>query len=292
MVREDIQDSLNETSKVEFDISAIGSQLHTARILGKKMDIFQGENVTCVSDRELNTMLESDSNSRGRTNVIFRFLTNPVGVKADSENNIRSVTCERIKLSGEPYKQRGTLDDSKPSLDLPADLTITCVGYFGEALEGMEAPVSQPSMEFSSVKPIFDPKSGMIQNLDGCCYADLPFSPSSEEKRTRRLLVPGNYCSGWIKSGAKGIIDSTLKGAEETYNNMKNHILNEKLQKKADPLQFLTRKQANLDHPVLNFEDWLRLDKIELAQGKKKGKARDKFGSNESILAAVGKTTV
>jgi hypothetical protein len=46
----------------------------------------------------------------------------------------------------------------------------------------------------------------------------------------------GKYAVGWIKSGATGVIDTTLKGAEETFNNMNLHIKHEKLKMKEDPL--------------------------------------------------------
>jgi hypothetical protein len=45
----------------------------------------------------------------------------------------------------------------------------------------------------------------------------------------------GTYAVGWCKNGAKGVIDETLLGCEETFNNIRIHLNNELLKEKSVP---------------------------------------------------------
>ncbi|CCW63796.1 unnamed protein product, partial [Phytomonas sp. EM1] len=66
---------------------------------------------------------------------------------------------------------------------VPCDLVLTSVGYLAEGFPGVP----------------FDPKMGVIPNENG---------------RVRGM--PRVYCSGWVKTGPKGVILHTIADAQET----------------------------------------------------------------------------
>ncbi len=261
VVREDLARSLNEASLTEISDSARESDLHLARILSKKLQLFRGEGFHAVDEADL-PQLYASGGEGGRRNVVFRFLLNPVASERDDTGAICSLTCAGTRLEGKPYAQRSVADESRPLQKIKTDLAVSCVGYFAQPLLGIGN---------------FDEQSHVLPNAHGCVLT----GRGSEHFRL------GVYCAGWLKSGAKGVIDSTMKGAEETYNNMKNHILADKLVPKPDPRLRLERLLR--DRQVVSFEDWLRVDQLERSEGGRRGKVRHKLSSRRAILEALGR---
>jgi hypothetical protein len=44
------------------------------------------------------------------------------------------------------------------------------------------------------------------------------------DKHNNQKIEIGKYVVGWAKSGAHGILNRTILNAEETLNNLKNHL--------------------------------------------------------------------
>ena len=258
IVQEELDRSMNEQSAIEMSDSARESHLHTARLLKKKLQIFTGENFVRVKEAELESLLMNDSDN-SKVNVIFRFLMHPVSSKTDPAGTISSIQCAKNKLEGPAYRQKSVEDPSLAYLNLKADLVVTAVGYYSLPLAGIGN---------------FDESSHVLPNSHGCVL---------EAKHSDKFRV-GIYCAGWVKTGAKGIIDTTMKGAEETYNNLKTHLLAGKLEQKDDPQPKLDTLKAALHRRTTTFDDWLKIDKIERDLGEKLGKVRHKLVSNEEIL--------
>ena len=260
VVKEDIDRSLNDASLTEISDSARESNLHLARILNKKLQLFQGEGFQAIGEDDLQQLYEAEADG-SVTNIIFRFLVNPVSSLRDDKGRIKSIQCEGTRLEGKAYSQQAVTDQSRAPVTVLADLAITCVGYYAQPILGIGN---------------FDERSHVLPNAHGCVLT----SRGSDHFRV------GLYCAGWVKSGAKGVIDSTMKGAEETYNNMKNHILAGKLAPKPDPFAHI--QQQLKDKQVASFEDWLRIDELERKEGSKRGKVRHKLSTHRQILDAIG----
>lgn len=89
-------------------------------------------------------------------------------------------------------------------------------------------------------------KSNSIANSNGCLT-------NGEDK-----VALGNYASGWCKTGPQGVIDQTLLGCEETFNNIRIHLQNHVLQEKA------AINVDNIFNPSVNssFEQYKKLRQI------------------------------
>lgn len=258
VVEEELRRSLNEASLTEISDSARESHLHQARLLKKKLQVFQGNQFLHVKENDLESLMQ-DKDPKGRKNIIFRFLAHPISSTRDDNGKIKSIECERTKLEGPVYKQRAVPDHSLPKFNLKADLAVTAIGYYSLPLPGIGN---------------FDQHSHILPNSHGCVL---------EAKDSDKFRL-GVYCAGWVKTGAKGIIDTTMKGAEETYNNLKNHVLAGKLEQKEDPKPALDALKSKLGKRTTDFEDWLKLDQVERDLGEKMGKVRHKLATNEEIL--------
>jgi len=79
------------------------------------------------------------------------------------------------------------------------DLVLRCIGYKGYCLDRDNVP--------------FDDEKGIIPNSNGVMLT---------EKNSQYAQI-GKYVAGWIRQGPIGVIDTTLKGSEETWVNMRRH---------------------------------------------------------------------
>lgn len=258
IVEEELERSLNEASIIEMSDSAKQSQLHIARLLKKKLDIFRGENFTMIKEADIEKVMEDDIPEK-KVNVFFRFLIHPVDSTVDKAGKISTVVCGHNQLDGPAYKQKAIPDTTRRHSILKADLAVTSIGYYSEPIEGIGQ---------------FDEKSHVLPNVNGCVLA----GTGSDQFRV------GIYCAGWVKTGAKGIIDTTMRSAEETYNNLKNHLIAEKLQPKEDPLFELHELRTKLGRRTTTFDDWLKIDAYERRLGEERGKVRHKLASNDEII--------
>ena len=135
--------------------------------------------------------------------------------------------------------------------ELPVGLVFRSVGYRGAALPGVP----------------FNERWGVIAN-DGGRVIDT---------ETEQPVV-GEYCSGWIKRGPTGVIGTNKPAASGSIIQPSNP--------RASDIEALVRKrQPN----YFSFDDWLRLDTMEVERGQAQGRPRDKFTRVEDMLAALGR---
>lgn len=144
----------------------------------------------------------------------------------------------------------------------PVDLVFKAVGYRGVPIRGVP----------------FHNSWGIIPNLDGRVL----------DSDTDGQVVPNQYVVGWAKRGPSGLIGTNSPCSAKTVDKML-----EDLEGKTAPddptrspeaiLSLLRERSVDF----VSFEDWQRLDALEIARGKAKGKIREKFCSVEEMLAAI-----
>jgi ferredoxin--NADP+ reductase len=147
--------------------------------------------------------------------------------------------------------------------ELPVGLVFRSVGYRGVLLPGVP----------------FNDRWGVIPNERGRVI-----NPDTEEP------LVGKYTAGWIKRGPSGIIGTNKPDALETVNCMladlkDGQVLTPNHPNVADAEALVTERQPN----VFSFEDWLKLNEIEVSRGQEAGRPRVKFTRVEDMLAALGR---
>ncbi len=201
--------------------------------------------------------------SSGKTRrLILRFLVSPVELFGDDTGQVVAMRMVKNKL----YKtDSGTLRPKATDSfeEIPVGLVFRAIGYRGVPIPGV---------------PFYD-SWGVILNREGRVIDPETQAP-----------ITGQYTGGWIKRGPSGVIGTNKPDALETVQNMladvaAGEILQPQHPTRAAAADFIAAKQPD----YFSYDDWLKLDAIEVARGKAQGRPRVKFTSVPEMLTAVGK---
>ena len=194
--------------------------------------------------------------------LVIRFLVSPVELLDDGAGRVRAMRLVKNRLEA---TQAGTLQ-AKPTgefEELPAGLVFRSVGYRGVALPGVP----------------FNESWGVILNDNGRVL-------DSETKQP----VVGEYAAGWIKRGPTGVIGTNKPDAAQTVAAMLEDAAAGRVLDPAEPEPDAAARALRARQPrCVSYEDWLKLDALEIARGKAQGRPRVKFTRIEDMLAALGR---
>ncbi|HLF27004.1 MAG TPA: FAD-dependent oxidoreductase [Anaerolineae bacterium] len=194
--------------------------------------------------------------------LYIRFLVSPVELIGDAAGRVTAIKLVKNVLYA---TEAGTISP-KPTDQfevLPIGLVFRSVGYRGVALPGVP----------------FNERWGVILNQKGRVL----------DPQTQQPLV-GQYTSGWIKRGPTGVVGTNKPDSVETVNGMledlkQGSILNPTQPDAASIDRLVRERQPN----CVSYEDWRRLDELEVARGQPEGRPRLKFTRIEEMLAALGR---
>ncbi|KAK6537623.1 NADPH-adrenodoxin reductase [Orbilia ellipsospora] len=153
-----------------------------------------------------------------------------------------------------------------------ASSAFRSIGYKSEPISGMiEAGIP------------FDEKNGVVCNTLGRVAKPTPDGD---------VQVPGLYTAGWVRRGPTGIIASTMMDAFDAGDNIVNDWL--------AGVEFLGKGDdvksgwdaVRIEHQSrgikgVNWSDWDKIDNAEKEKGKRVGKEREKFGTQEEMMAVL-----
>jgi ferredoxin--NADP+ reductase len=192
--------------------------------------------------------------------LVVRFLVSPVEILGDEQGRVRAIKLVKNKLYP---TEAGTLraEPTGEYEELPVGLVFRSVGYRGVPLPGVP----------------FNDKWGVIFNNKGRVI-----NPDTQQP------VVGEYCAGWIKRGPSGVIGTNKPDAAETVTCMLEDLaqgltLQPSHLQPAEMEEFIRQRQPH----YVTYQDWLRLNEIELAKGKELGRPRLKFTRVEDMLAVL-----
>jgi ferredoxin/flavodoxin---NADP+ reductase len=194
--------------------------------------------------------------------LIIRFLVSPVEVIGDDAGGVAAIRLVHNRLEATPA---GTLQAAPTGQfeTLPAGLVFRSVGYRGVPLPGVP----------------FHDKWGVILNENGRILdADT------------KLPVTGEYATGWIKRGPTGVIGTNKPDAAQTVACMLEDLAGGRILEPGAPdadaaAQMIRERQPR----CFSWEDWLRLNELEIARGRAAGRPRVKFTRVEDMRAALGR---
>ena len=176
---------------------------------------------------------------------------------------------ERVKglelVHNEIVKEGGVLRAKATDevMHLNVDMVFRSIGYMGEAIPGLP----------------FDDRRGTLPNDQGQLLDGVGGKLLNQE-----------YTAGWIKRGPSGVIGTNKQDATETVSRLKkNWQTSPTPQPKLvhhDLLDLLKEKKSQF----VSFEDWKKLDKIEIEQGQQNGKSRHKICEVQEMLDLIQST--
>ena len=194
--------------------------------------------------------------------LILRFLVSPAELIGNEAGQVTAMRLVKNKLYA---TEAGTLRPQATDQfeEIPVGLVFRSVGYRGVPLPGVP----------------FNDSWGVILNQQGRVL-----NPDTREP------VIGEYTAGWIKRGPSGVIGTNKPDALETVNCMLEDWANGLILIPAYPevaaVETLIReRQPN----YFSYDDWKRLDELEVARGQELGRPRLKFTRVEDMLAVLGR---
>ena len=197
-----------------------------------------------------------------RRRLILRFLVSPVEIIGDEHGAVQALKLVKNEL----YQTGvGTLRPRATGEveTLPVDIVFRSIGYTGVPLPGVP----------------FKDSWGVIENEAGR-VVDVQSGNA----------LPGEYTAGWIKRGATGVIGTNKPDAAETVEAMVEDLSRGQILEPRHPEHGAARQMVASRQPhYFSYDDWLKLDELEVEKGKEQGRPRVKFVSVEEMLKALGK---
>ncbi|MCH8079576.1 MAG: NADP oxidoreductase [Proteobacteria bacterium] len=181
----------------------------------------------------------------------FQFLRSPVELLGNSK--LENVKIEYNQLSGDPFKQ--SAKGSGKTYELETGILFRSIGYRGIPMKGVP----------------FHDSWGIFPNVDG------RITENNE-------IVPQFYTAGWIKRGPSGIIGTNRACSVATVNSLLADLdaLDSAGQKAGVEALYSLLDSRNVRY--LNYQEWTKIDAIEVERGQAKGKPREKITYVKEML--------
>jgi ferredoxin--NADP+ reductase len=188
----------------------------------------------------------------------LRFLVSPTEVLADAEGKVAGLALEKNRLEARPdgtVAARGTGQIEV----LDVDLVVPAIGFAADRIAGVP----------------FDEKARIIANEDGRVV-----DPAL------RTVIPDEYVVGWARSGPQGLIGEHKRASAQVVEHMMadGAGLEARALPRRDAIDALLRERGV---QLVSFDDWKRLDDVEVARGERRGAPRDKIVDVEAMLALL-----
>ncbi|KAH8038132.1 hypothetical protein HPB51_022617 [Rhipicephalus microplus] len=182
----------------------------------------------------------------------LRFLRSPLRFLADSSTGrVSSVemAVNRLEKTESGIKAVATGETEM----IPCQMVLKSIGYTSEAVD--------PTIPYDS-------KRGYLPNSHG-----------------RVDSLPGVYCSGWLKTGPVGVLVATMNSSFETGQAIVKDAESGLLpaDDREGSVAILKLLKSKGVRPV-TFDEWLKIEAHEKAEGERKGKPSEKLLSVKEML--------
>jgi ferredoxin/flavodoxin---NADP+ reductase len=168
---------------------------------------------------------------------------------------VERIVLEKTTLSGPPFRQ--SAKGSGERVELACGLVLRSIGYSGIAMPGVP----------------FDERAGVIPSAAGRVVVD-------------GAPISGLYVAGWIKRGPTGVIGTNKPDGYETAESLLADVAELRPCPVPDTAALLELLRSRGIRTV-SFDDFRRIDALEVARGKRAGKPREKFATVAEMLALL-----
>jgi len=206
----------------------------------------------------IENLAQWEAKGRGRQ-LTIRFLVSPVEIIGDENGKvsaIRIVKNEAFKDKDGSVRARATDQEET----IPVGLVFRSVGYRGVPL---------PEIPFNQSWGIVHNETGRITDAAG-------------KRQT------GCYVAGWIKRGPTGVIGTNKTDAQETVNCMVEDLRAGSILHPVSPGLDAAEALIRSRQPdAFTYDDWSRMNQIEVGKGEQTGRPRVKFTEVSQMLEVL-----
>jgi ferredoxin--NADP+ reductase len=196
----------------------------------------------------------------GTKRLYLRFLRSPVEVLAAADGGVAGLVLERNRLETRPdgaVVARGTGDRER----LDVGMVLPAVGYAADPIPGVP----------------HDEQARIIANVDGRVVDAVSRAP-----------VPGEYVVGWARSGPQGLIGEHKRASAQVVARLVEDAPAAE-RRELPPREAIEALLQERGVRFVSFDDWRRLDEVEVARGAVRGAPRDKIVEVEMMLEILGR---
>ena len=188
----------------------------------------------------------------------LRFLVSPTEIIADADGKVAGLVLEKNRLEVQPdgtISARGT----GATEVLEVGMVLTAIGFAAKRIAGVP----------------YDEKARVIANEDGRVV-----DPVS------RSVIANEYVVGWARTGPQGLIGPHKAASAHVVEHMiaDGAGLEARKLPEREAIDSLLRQRGV---QIVSFNDWKRLDDVEVARGERRGAPRDKIVDVESMLEVL-----
>jgi adrenodoxin-NADP+ reductase len=197
-----------------------------------------------------------------------------------SPSRVAFTHFNKTKLDS-PFSPDSRVTNTEDKVSIPSSVVFSSIGY-----------KSAPLLEFSDLGIPFDDGRGVVSNDGSGRVVHETQGPDSMQTRTH---ISGLYCAGWVKRGPTGVIASTMEDAFRTAEAIamdwesKRPFLHGTA-RDTDVTGWEGVKAEVQPHklaPVVQWDDWCRIDKAERERGQVRGVEREKFVRTQDMLEVL-----
>ncbi len=188
----------------------------------------------------------------------FRFLVSPAGIIADADGKVAGLVLEKNRLEVQPdgtVSARGTGETEV----LEVGMVLTAIGFAAKPIAGVP----------------YDEKARVIANEDGRVV-----DPVS------RNVIANEYVVGWARTGPQGLIGAHKGASAHVVEHMIADGAGLEVRRLPDR-EAITSLLRQRGVQIVSFNDWKRLDDVEVARGERRGASRDKITDVEAMLEVL-----
>lgn len=166
--------------------------------------------------------------------------------------------------------------ESLKSIDFAVTKLVDNRAIQSDEIENIESQLVCRSIGYRSICADnlinFDAKSGRAHNEHGRAL-----------KVNSNEIDYGLYVGGWLATGPSGVILTTMNNAFSVAQNIIDDV-------KQGKINFDGNEKEGIDkskYQIVTWDDWQKIDKFEIEEGKKMNKPREKICSIEKMLNIV-----
>jgi len=264
LLEEEIEKSLNANSEIEMDAVHAGERRHYAR----KLEVIKTLNIL---DNE-SQIEDICRNSKGnQINIFFRFLLTPAEIDIEQDKSgfkhVKGIKFLRSHLEGNPNNQSSIIDNEAISKNRKREFYFR-TNFILKSLGYKSTNIFPNALNFDNNDNVILNKWGVVFDPKNNLYDDV-------------------FTCGWVKRGAKGIVDSTLRDSYDTVNSINYLLETEKLTPKIPDSQGILNKLEKQNISVFTNEKWNLLDNIEKERGAKMKKIREKITNLDEMKKLI-----
>lgn len=240
-------------------------------------DIFESINLSAMQAlsrqrRRLTELIVSIASTREKnltTSVgvecVLKFLSKPIKIVGDEKTrHVRRLDLQKMSYNLDSFNDENAKPEELNEFEsIDCGLIIRSIGY--------KAVMVDKSLPMNN-------RAGSIMNTKGRVHG-------------HRSL----YCSGWLATGATGVIAGTLNSSSVTAQSILEDIQSREipnLTRVKPGFEMIGRILSKKSVQVVHFTDWLKIDELERRLGETLGKTREKFVDVDKMLEVASKKSL